>query len=73
MNLIFKNFVTDTNIIIIPSFYLYMYFIYHLKFIKFHFFNSICKNWLHDYFKLSKLQLVFHYETRYLPPHDFRM
>lgn len=25
MNLIFKNFVTDTNIIIIPSFYLYMY------------------------------------------------
>lgn len=55
MNFIFKNFVTDTNIIIIPSFYLYMYFIYHLKFIKFHFFNSICKNWLHDYFKLSKL------------------
>lgn len=44
MNFIFKNFVTDTNIIIIPSFYLYMYFIYHLKFIKFHFFNSVCKN-----------------------------
>lgn len=27
MNFIFKNFVTDTNIIIIPSFYLYKYYL----------------------------------------------